>query len=170
MLTKDEILNRMNKDIIIKPFNINNLNPNSYNLTLDNELYVYEEDILDVKKEFKTSKIIIPEEGYVLEANKLYIGRSVEYTETYNLVPMIEGRSSIGRMGLFTNCAAGFGDTGYKGKWSIQLYSINKIKIYPNMKIAQLYYMEIVGKPTNYNSKYINSKNDLTSKIYKDFD
>ena len=170
MLSGKEIKKRLNTDIIIKPFNEAQLNPNSYNITLADTLYIYENDILDVKVKPTTKKIIIPKEGIILEPNKLYIGHSKEYTETYNLVPMIDGRSSLGRLGLFTNCGAGFGDVGFKGTWSLQLTCIKPIKIYPNMKIAQLYYEEIVGDIENYHGKYQNTQDDNTSKAYKDFE
>ena len=168
MLTGPEIKKRLGKDIIIEPYNEKHLNPNSYNVTLDNELFVYDEEIIDLKKEYKTKKIIIPEEGLVLEPNKLYVGRTVEYTETYNLVPMIDGRSGLGRIGLFTNTSAGFGDVGYKGKWSLQLSCIHPIKIYPGIKIAQIYYQEITGDVTEYNGKYQNTNDVTSSKHYKE--
>ena len=169
MLTGPEIKKRLNKDIIIQPFIEANLNPNSYNVTLDNELYVYEEDIIDLKKEYKTKKIVIPEDGLILEPNKLYVGRTQEYTETYNLVPMIDGRSGLGRVGLFTNNSAGFGDVGYKGKWSLQLSCIHPVKIYPGMKIAQIYYEEITGEVENYHGKYQNANEVTTSKHFQEF-
>lgn len=170
MLSGKEIKKRLNKDIIIEPFDETQINPNSYNVRLSNELFVYESEILDVKEKPIIKKIIIPESGLVLEPNKLYIGHTVEYTETYNLVPMIDGRSSLGRLGLFTNSSAGFGDVGFKGCWSIQLTCTKPIKIYPNMKIAQLYYEEIVGDIDNYQGKYLNSKDNVTSLLYKDFE
>lgn len=169
MLTGKEILKRLNKDIIIKPFDEKQLNPNSYNVKLSKELYIYDDEILDVKEKPKSKKIIIPEKGLVLEPGKLYIGHTVEYTETYNLVPMIDGRSSLGRLGLFTNSSAGFGDIGYKGTWSIQLTCTKPIRIYPNMKIAQLYYEEVIGEIENYQGKYLNSKKNNISLLYKEF-
>jgi len=77
-----EIKNKLGKDIIIEPFDEKLLNPNSYNLRLHNELLVYEEDVLDMKKLNKTRNIIIPEEGYILNPGKLYLGRTFEYTKT----------------------------------------------------------------------------------------
>jgi dCTP deaminase len=173
MLSGKEIKKRLNKDIIIEPFDEKQINPNSYNVLLSNELYIYEDEVLDIKKAPNLKKIIIPDDGYVLEPGKLYIGHTVEYTETYNLVPMIDGRSSLGRLGLFTNSSAGFGDVGFKGTWSLQLTCIHPVKIYPNMKIAQLYYEEIIGEIENYHGKYLNpnnKNNNLTSMIYKEYE
>ena len=84
------------------------INPNSYNLKLHNELLIYEDFILDMKKENKYKTIIIPPEGIVLEQNNLYLGRTTEYTETNKFVPMLEGRSSVGILGLFVHvCESG---------------------------------------------------------------
>ena len=80
ILSGKEIKNKLGKDIKIEPYNEKQLNPNSYNLRLHNELLIYDETILDMKKENKVKKIIIPEEGLVLEPGKLYLGRTLEYT------------------------------------------------------------------------------------------
>ena len=82
ILSGKEILKRKDKDIIIEPFNKNQVNPNSYNLKLHNELMVYEKSPLDMKEDNAAQKIIIPEDGLLLESRKLYLGRTVEYTET----------------------------------------------------------------------------------------
>ncbi|GIT10366.1 MAG: hypothetical protein CM1200mP31_5350 [Candidatus Neomarinimicrobiota bacterium] len=103
ILSGKEIINRQGKDIVIDPFDENQVNPNSYNLRLHNELLEYDSPILDMKKENSGTKIIIPEEGLLLESNKLYLGRTIEYTETNNFIPMLEGRSSVGRLGLFVH-------------------------------------------------------------------
>ncbi len=112
ILSGHEIRRSLGKNIVIDPFDEANLNPNSYNLTLHNELMVYEEVVLDMAKANRVRRITIPPEGLVLGPNQLYLGRTVERTETHNLVPMIEGRSSVGRLGLFVHVTAGFGDVG----------------------------------------------------------
>ena len=155
--------------IKIEPFNEKNLNPNSYNITLNNELLVYDCDVLDVKKENPTKKIIIPEEGLVLEPGKLYLGRTNEYTETYDLVPCIDGRSSIGRLGLYIHVTAGFGDVGFKGTWTLEIQCIQPIRIYPNIRIGQIYYQHAQGKKTNYNGKYMGQIDVQKSKMNEDF-
>ena len=95
ILSGIEIEKRLDKDISIDPYNKKQLNPNSYNLRLYNKLLSYKDEVFDMKKPLKTKKIIIPESGIILKPNKLYLGRTVEYTKTKNLVPMLEGRSSV---------------------------------------------------------------------------
>lgn len=170
MLSGKEIEKKLGSEIIIEPFNRKQLNPNSYNLRLHNELLVYDEDILDMKKENKTKSITIPEEGLVLEPGKLYLGRTIEYTETKNYVPMLEGRSSIGRLGLFIHVTAGFGDVGFKGYWTLEIFCVQPIRIYPSVEVCQIYYHGIDGEYEEYTSgKYQSNKGIQPSLLYKDF-
>lgn len=170
ILSGKEIKKHLNKKIQIKPFNPSQLNPNSYNLRLHNELLVYEDEILDMKKSNKVKNIIIPEDGYLLERGKLYLGRTVEYTKTDYYVPMLEGRSSVGRLGLFIHVTAGFGDVGFAGYWTLEIFCVQPIKIYPNIEICQIYYHTIQGDYEKYNSgKYQNNTGIQPSLLYKDF-
>ena len=170
ILSGKEIINRQGNDIIIDPFNEKQVNPNSYNLKLHNELVVYDSDVLDMKKDNTGTKMIIPEEGLLLESNKLYLGRTVEYTETHNLIPMLEGRSSVGRLGLFVHVTAGFGDVGFKGYWTLEIFCVQPIKIYPNIEICQIFYHSIDGDYTSYEGgKYQANQDIQTSMLHKDF-
>lgn len=165
-----EIEKNLGKNIIIEPFNRNQLNSNSYNVKLHNKLLIYEENLLDMKKPNETKEIIISEEGFKLEPNQLYLGRTLEYTSTKKFVPMIEGRSSIGRLGIFIHITAGFGDVGFSGYWTLEIFCIKPIIIYPNVEIAQLYYHTIDGDYEEYNSgKYQNNTDIQPSMLYKDF-
>ena len=170
ILSGKEIKKEMGKGINIEPFHESQLNPNSYNLKLHNELLVYEKDLLDMRHPNPTKKIKIPEEGLLLETNKLYLGRTVEYTETSKYVPMLEGRSSIGRLGLFIHVTAGFGDVGFNGFWTLEIFCIQPIRIYPNVEICQIFYHSIEGDYDTYkNGKYQNNRDIQASMLYKDF-
>jgi len=166
-----QIKKHLGKEIIIEPFDERLLNPNSYNLRLSDELMVYEEDVLDMKKPNKTRNLIIPEEGIVLEPGRLYLGRTVEYTKTDKFVPMLEGRSSIGRLGLFIHVTAGFGDVGFSGYWTLEIHCIQPIRIYAGVEICQIYYHSIEGEYERYSSgKYQNNTGIQPSLLYKDFE
>src|SRR5262245_45277339 len=106
ILTGEEIRKHLGSSIIIDPFDPSQLNPNSVNLRLHSELLVYEEVLLDMKRPSRVRRIEIPPDGLVLAPNQLYLGRTMERTETHNFVPMIEGRSSVGRLGLFVHVTA----------------------------------------------------------------
>ena len=130
ILTGNEIKAQLGGNIIIDPFDETQLNPNSYNLRLHNELLVYEEIVLDMRRPNRFRRYVIPEEGLVLNANQLYLGRTVERTETYNYVPMLEGRSSVGRLGLFVHITAGFGDVGFRGYWTLEMFAVQPVRVY----------------------------------------
>ena len=157
-------------NILINPFNPSQVNPNSYNLTLYNELLVYEDDILDMRKPNQTKKLIIPPEGLLLEPNKLYLGRTKEFTTTSKYVPMLEGRSSVGRLGVFIHVTAGFGDVGFAGYWTLEIFCVQPIRIYPNVEICQIYYHDIDGEYDTYKSgKYQHNNGIQPSMLWKDF-
>ena len=171
ILSGKEIQRHIGKESIIEPFDQSRVNPNSYNLTLHNELLVYENHELDMKKLNPTKRITIPEEGLVLEPNRLYLGRTNEFTKTEGFVPMLEGRSSTGRLGLFIHVTAGVGDVGFAGYWTLEIFCIQPIRIYPNAEICQIYYHSIEGDYEPYKSgKYQNNTDIQPSLMYKDFE
>jgi dCTP deaminase len=166
-----EIKKHIGKEIIIEPYNEKCLNPNSYNLRLHNELLIYEEKVLDMKKPNNAKSIIIPEEGLVIEPGRLYLGRTVEYTKTDGYVPMLEGRSSVGRLGLYIHVTAGFGDVGFSGYWTLEIQCVQPVRIYPGVEICQIYYHSIEGDYEKYCSgKYQNNTGIQPSLLYKDFE
>lgn len=171
ILSGKEIERNIGGKIIIEPYEPSRLNPNSYNLTLHNELLVYENDTLDMKKLNPTRRLTIPKEGLVLEPNRLYLGRTNEFTKTDGFVPMLEGRSSTGRLGLFIHVTAGFGDVGFAGYWTLEIFCIQPIRIYPNAEICQIYYHSIEGDYEPYHSgKYQNNTDIQPSLMYRDFE
>ena len=171
ILSGKEILKHMGKEIIITPFDEKRINPNSYNLSLADELLVYEQDELDMKKPNPTKQIVIPEEGLLLEPNRLYLGRTNEFTKTDRYVPMLEGRSSTGRLGLFIHVTAGFGDIVFAGYWTLEIFCVQPVRIYPNVEICQIYYHDIDGEYDLYSSgKYQNNSGIQASLMYKDFE
>ena len=160
-----------NGTISIDPFNSGQLNPNSYNLRLHSDLLVYDSDVLDMKEKNSTSPLTIPNEGLLLEPQKLYLGRTIERTATDKYVPMLEGRSSVGRLGLFIHITAGFGDIGFDGFWTLEIFCVQPIKIYANLEICQIFYHTIDGDYDLYRSKkYQSNKGVQPSMLYKDFE
>jgi dCTP deaminase len=171
ILSGKEIEKKLGTDIFIEPYDAKQLNPNSYNLRLHEELLVYDNTILDMKRENKATGISIPKSGLLLETNKLYLGRTVEYTKTHNYVPMLEGRSSVGRLGMFIHVTAGFGDVGFEGYWTLEIFVIQPLIIYTNVEICQIYYHAIDGDFENYTSgKYQKNESIQPSYLFKDFE
>ncbi len=169
ILSGQEIQKQLGKGLVIKPFVKEQINPNSYNLLLHNELLIYSNSTLDMKADNEHHRLMIPESGLLLQPGKLYLGRTVEYTETINFIPMLEGRSSIGRLGVFIHVTAGFGDVGFKGFWTLEIFCVQPIIIYPYIPVCQIYYHTIEGEYSLYKTgKYQNNKDIQTSMLYKD--
>lgn len=169
LISGEEIQRRMGLDLNIDPFDPSRLNPNSYDLSLHQELLVYEEIVLDAATPNRYRRIEIPAEGLTLQPGQLYLGRTVEYTETHELVPMIQGRSSFARLGLMVNPGGSLGDIGYCGTWTLDLHCVQPIRIYPNMKVCQIYYTDILNPGATYcSNKYQNSRDIKASLIFRE--
>ena len=169
ILSGHEIRAQLGNNIVIDPFDESRLNPNSYNLALYHELMIYEEVELDMRKSNRVRRVDIPEEGLVINPGRLHLGRTVERTETHNLVPMIEGRSSIGRLGLFVHVTAGFGDVGFRGYWTLEMFAVQPVRIYAGVPICQIFYHDIRGEITEYESdKYQDNDDIQPSLLFKE--
>lgn len=177
----------------ISPFNREQLNPNSYNLRLADDILIYDKYadcknifqkaavfldsllrpskyILDMKKENPYRIEKIPKSGFVMRPGKLYLARTMERTRTDCYVPMLEGRSSVGRLGIFIHATAGFGDVGFNGYWTLELSCVQPVRIYPGVEICQIYYHTIDGDYEPYRSgKYQGNHGVQPSMLWKDF-
>jgi dCTP deaminase len=156
-------------NIIISPFDGDLINPNSYDLRLGDTLLVYDEECLDPRKQLKTKEISIPEDGYVLQPGVLYLGHTIEHTESKLFAPMLEGKSSIGRLGVSVHITAGVGDVGFSGQWTLEISVVHPVVVYPKMKICQVMFFDVTGEISEYSGKYQNQEGIIESLSYKDF-
>ena len=169
MLTGNEIkLQVAAGRIVIHPFDEKNIGPNSYDVHLSDELAYYTEAVLDPRKDdYRVIKI--PSEGLVLEPGRVYLGKTVEYTESPYHIPMYEGRSSLGRLGVFSHVSAGFGDIGFRGNWTLEFSVVQPVLILPGLRIGQLYWHNPDGEVLKrYDGKYQNQTNATPSRLFKD--
>jgi len=145
-------------NIVISPFKQNCLGSNSYDVHLGKYLAVYNSRILDAKKHNEISEIIIPESGYVLQPNTLYLGVTQEYTETHKQVPFLEGKSSIGRLGIHIHATAGKGDVGFCNTWTLEITVVQPVRVYAGMPVGQLIYFDVQGDVINTYDRKSNAK------------
>jgi dCTP deaminase len=146
--------------ILIEPFRRECLGTNSYDVHLGKHLAVYKDKILDARKHNQIQHFEIPEEGLVLEPGTLYLGVTEEYTETHHAVPFLEGKSSVGRLGIDIHATAGKGDVGFCNTWTLEISCTQPVRIYAGMPIGQLIYFLVDGEIENYyhrkkDAKYI---------------
>jgi dCTP deaminase len=170
ILTGSEILKNVeNGKITIDPFNTSQVNPNSYNFTLGTKLMIYNNYVLDAKKNNEAREIIIPEEGITLANGTVYLGHTQEVIGSDNFVPIIRGRSSIGRLGLFINITADLIDLGSINQLTLQLNAVQPVTIYPGMQIGQVTFWTPLGEIKKYEGRYKRSAGPVASKMYLDF-
>jgi dCTP deaminase len=144
--------------IVIEPFDQACLGTNSYDVHLSRYLAVYVDQELDARKHNKVKEIIIPEEGIVLMPGKLYLGVTQEYTETHATVPFLEGKSSIGRLGIDIHATAGKGDVGFCNTWTLEISCVQPVRVYAGMPVGQLIYFVVDGEIANYYNHKRNAK------------
>lgn len=169
ILSDKKILEYVKKgSIVIKPFDVKNMGGNSYDVHLSKYLAQYVDKILDAKKHNKIKHFEISEKGFMLKPGQLYLGTTMEYTETLEHVPFLEGKSSTGRLGIDIHATAGKGDVGFCGYWTMEISTSKPVRIYAGMPIAQLIYYVVKGKVERLYHKKANAKYGNKEKLPKE--
>ena len=88
--------------------------------------------------------------GWFLYPDVLYLGATMESTETRGFRPVLDGRSSTGRLGAFMHITAGYGDNGFKGHWTLEIAVIEPLILYPGQRLLQISYETLEGEQTFY--------------------
>ncbi len=177
ILTDKQILEAIDEGaIVISPYDRVHLGSNSYDVHLGAALALYKNAMLDAREHNEIDHFTIPEEGFVLHPELLYLGVTMEYTETHRHVPFLEGKSSVGRLGIDIHATAGKGDVGFSNTWTLEISVKQPVRIYAGMPIGQLIYFEVGGEclvPYNLkeNAKY-NSRTTrpVESMMFKNWD
>jgi len=162
--------------IVIQPFRKECLGSNSYDVHLAATLAIYRTEVLDAKTHNEVNYFDIPQEGFVLLPERLYLGVTQEYTETHKHVPFLEGKSSVGRLGIDIHATAGKGDVGFCNAWTLEISVRQPVRIYSGMPIGQLIYFETANDCTNpyvtkQSAKYaVKSMKPVESMMFRNFD
>jgi dCTP deaminase len=166
ILTDKEILVQIEKgNIVIEPYDRACLGTNSYDVHLGKYLATYKDKVIDARKHNEIETFEIGPEGFVLQPNTLYLGVTQEYTESHAHVPFLEGKSSVGRLGIDIHATAGKGDVGFCNTWTLEISVTQPVRIYHMMPIGQLIYFEVRGEIENlYNQKSTAKYNLRTTK------
>lgn len=166
ILSDKEILENIEKGtILIEPYDRACLGTNSYDVHLGKHLALYKNQILDARAHNEIDHFEIGEEGFILQPGMLYLGVTLEYTETHAHVPFLEGKSSTGRLGIDIHATAGKGDVGFCNTWTLEISVAQPVRIYAGMPIGQLIYFDVHGDIENMYNKKSNAKyNQRTDK------
>ncbi|MGP4104165.1 dCTP deaminase [Nonomuraea sp. KM90] len=154
--------------IRISPFAQNQVNPNSYNVRLGPTLLTYTDPIIDAHRPNATRATTIGREGYVLRPDELYLGHTLEEVGSDTFVPLLFGRSSVGRLGLFVEITAPIGDIGFHGQWTLMLSPVRPLRVYPGMKIGQIMFFVSTGAIDPYRGKYQDAAGPRPSQYWRD--
>ena len=162
ILSDKEILAHIEAgSIVIEPYDPSCLGSNSYDVHLGRTLAVYNDEVLDARKHNTIRLFEIPDEGFVLRPGMLYLGVTEEYTETHQHVPFLEGKSSVGRLGIDIHATAGKGDVGFCNFWTLEISVAIPVRVYAGMPIGQLIYFGVQGDVmTSYKDKSSAKYND----------
>lgn len=155
ILSDAEILGAIDRGhIVIEPFLKDCLGSNSYDVHLGKYLATYKDPVLDARKHNQVEHFEIPDSGFVLQPGHLYLGVTQEYTETFAHVPFLEGKSSVGRLGIDIHATAGKGDVGFCNHWTLEISASVPVRVYAGMPVGQLIYFTVEGEVINpYNEK-----------------
>lgn len=166
ILTGSEIIKEVkNKNITLDPFNIDQVNPNSYNYRLGQNLKVFS-SFTNSRGQFK--EIELPKNGYLLKPKRLYLGQTLESIGSKKYAMSLIGRSSLGRLGLFLQVSANLGHTTCTHQWTLEIYPCLPFKVYPEMVIGQVSFWVNYGEIKKYQGFYGNLNNPQESMMFTD--
>lgn len=172
-------------ELKIEPFDEDRLQPASYDVTLDNEFRVFNnhgfvcidpkesvEPLTEIVRVSLVKSAMIPD-YFVLHPGEFVLGQTVERVVIPDdIVSRIEGKSSLGRVGVLVHATAGFIDPGFEGRLTLELsnQATVPIKLYPGMSIGQLSF-QWTDQPveTPYNGKYQGDLSPTASRLHQDF-
>jgi dCTP deaminase len=161
-------------EIEIDPFDPAQLNPASYDLTLGDEVVqynVFSDQILDVKKEWPIHREMIGQDGFIIYPNAGYLMHTRERIYTEHFVPVLDGKSSLGRLFVSIYQTAGYGDPGFNGQYTLEVTTLYPIRLYAGMRIAQMRFHCMDGPVKLYDGQYTgeNSKGPVPSRAWRQF-
>jgi dCTP deaminase len=169
ILTGDQIADARQKgDIVIEPFRRKQVGPNAYDFRLGTRCRTYVDKVLDAARPNATRLRTIPASGMWLHPSKLYLVNTEETMGSTKYVPIIRGRSSVGRLGIFIDITADLIDLGSINQWTLQLHCVQPVRIYPGMLIGQVTFWRVFGRRSIYQGKYKHLESPVASLAHRD--
>jgi dCTP deaminase len=170
--------------IIIEPYDESCMQPSSIDIKVSNLFRVFRNHsaaVLDVKEDLTalTELVEVPIDGvFMLHPGEFVLGSTLERVGVPNdLVARVEGKSSLGRLGLLIHSTAGFIDAGFDGHVTLELANVANLPItlYPGMKIGQVSFMRMTSPAENpygsgaKGSKYQGQRGPTPSRYFENF-
>ena len=171
MLTGPEIARQvLLGGVVIDPFDPARCGPNSYDALLAADYRVYVGGrVLDVAADNPTELLRMPATGLLLEPGQLYLASTAEVIGSKSFVSCVEGKSSLGRLGLTVHVTAGFIDCGFFGNVTLELAVVKPLRVYPGMRVCQFCFFTVQGEVSHYAGKYQGQRGPQPSRSWQDF-
>jgi dCTP deaminase len=168
----------------IEPFDESDVQPSSVDLHVDRFFRTFNNHrypIIDVRKPMEDLTELVevqPDEAFILHPGEFVLGSTAEYVKLPDdLVARLEGKSSLGRLGLLIHSTAGYVDPGFEGHLTLELSNVANlpITIYPDMKIGQISFFTLTSQAENpygsdkVGSKYQGQRGPTPSRYFENF-
>ena len=171
-------------EIGLEPLEMSLLQPSSFDVRLDrffrlfdNHKYAYIDPAED-QSDLTHLVEVDPNEAFILHPGEFVLGSTYEFvTLPDNIAARLEGKSSLGRLGLLTHSTAGFVDPGFKGHVTLELANVSNlpIKLWPGMKVGQLCFFQLSSPSETpygsekYNNRYQGQRGPTASRSFMNF-
>ena len=168
----------------LEPLEMSLLQPSSFDVRLDrffrlfdNHKYAYIDPAED-QSDLTHLVEVDPNEAFILHPGEFVLGSTYEFvTLPDNIAARLEGKSSLGRLGLLTHSTAGFVDPGFKGHVTLELANVSNlpIKLWPGMKVGQLCFFQLSSPSETpygsekYNNRYQGQRGPTASRSFMNF-
>ena len=168
----------------LDPLEMGLLQPSSVDVRLDRFFRLFDNhkyafiDPAEQQDELTRLIEVDPKEPFILHPGEFVLGSTYEFvTLPDDVAARLEGKSSLGRLGLLTHSTAGFVDPGFKGHVTLELSNVATlpIKLWPGMKIGQLCFFKLTSPSEHpygsekYSSRYQGQRGPTASRSYKNF-
>jgi dCTP deaminase len=169
--------------VVVEPFHPDRVQPNSIDLTLGDEVRIYRDvtdfssnflggdsydtsccirprndrhctNALDSKVDNVSTLFQIDESGWLIVPGVLYLMHTAEIVSSNRYVTQLNGKSSLARLGVIIHFTAGYGDTGFRGQYTLEVSGQHPVRLYAGMKIAQAVFYTTEGDVTQYAGNY----------------
>lgn len=168
----------------LDPLDMGMIQPSSIDVRLDKYFRLFDNhkypfiDPAEEQPDLTRAVEVSPDEPFILHPGEFVLGSTFELVTLPNdIAARLEGKSSLGRLGLLTHSTAGFVDPGFSGHVTLELSNVATlpIKLWPGMKIGQLCFFRLTSESENpygsekYGSRYQGQRGPTASRSWKNF-
>ena len=170
--------------IVIRPLDAGDIQPASVDVHLDRRILVFRNSrrpYIDVRQDVEdlTETVMVDDDiPFILHPGEFVLGGTLEHIEVPDdLVARLDGKSSLGRIGLLIHSTAGYVDPGWRGNLTLELSNVATLPLtlYSGMKIGQISFLRLTSRAENLygsealGSKYQGQTSPTASRIHRDF-